>query len=330
MGQWSPYIRRFEAKYNLPPGLLGQVMRQESGGQAHVVSPAGAIGLMQLMPGTAQGLGVDPHDPIQNLEGGAKYLSQQLKAFGGSVPKALAAYNAGPGAVRQYNGVPPYKETQNYVKRITSEWNRVRPSRHTGTASSFNNSRPSRDYSKQLGSVNASLRGAEDALSALNSWGIGDSNYFGEQSARLGGKISRLSGEASQLQQLQSQAQARPEVQQSQANPYSTPPGGKSFGGRLPDRKPSEFGYQYLQRLGRNLFGLENDPGNNQTTGGRHTSDSWHYKNAAVDFGNARNTPQQLNQWYGFLNQNKNRLGLVELLNEDPGTGNWHIHAAMQ
>ena len=93
-------------------------MGAESGYRADAVSPAGALGLMQLMPGTARSLGVtDPLDPLQNVLGGAEYLRQQLERFG-SVEKALAAYNAGPGAVERYDGVPPYAETRNYIARI--------------------------------------------------------------------------------------------------------------------------------------------------------------------------------------------------------------------
>lgn len=109
-----------ESRFALPSGLLAAVAQAESGGRPDAVSPAGAQGLMQLMPGTATALGVrDPFDPRQAISGAAQYLSDQLTAFGGSLDKALAAYNAGPGAVRRYGGVPPYAETQNYVKKIT-------------------------------------------------------------------------------------------------------------------------------------------------------------------------------------------------------------------
>jgi peptidoglycan DL-endopeptidase CwlO len=107
-----------EQRYRLPTGLLAAVAQTESGGNAGAVSPAGALGLMQLMPGTAAGLGVNPWDPAQAVQGAATLLSGYLKRFG-SVPLALAAYNAGPGAVEQYGGVPPYTETQNYVTKIT-------------------------------------------------------------------------------------------------------------------------------------------------------------------------------------------------------------------
>lgn len=109
-----------EARFNLPSGLLAAVAQQESGGNASAVSPAGAEGLMQLMPSTAAGYGVDPFDPNASIVAAAKILSGDLHQFGNSVPLALAAYNAGAGAVSQYGGVPPYAETQNYVARIES------------------------------------------------------------------------------------------------------------------------------------------------------------------------------------------------------------------
>src|SRR5215217_6660228 len=106
-------------RHGIDPALLAGLVRQESNFDPTAGSPAGARGLTQLMPGTAAGLGVtDVTDPQQSLEGGAKYLKQQLDAFGGDVTKALAAYNAGPGAVQRYGGVPPFPETQNYVRIV--------------------------------------------------------------------------------------------------------------------------------------------------------------------------------------------------------------------
>ena len=106
-------------KHGIDPALLAGLVKQESGFNPNAGSPAGARGLTQLMPATAAGLGVtNVLDPIQNLDGGAKYLRQQLDAFGGDVTRALAAYNAGPGAVQRYGGVPPYAETQNYVRIV--------------------------------------------------------------------------------------------------------------------------------------------------------------------------------------------------------------------
>ena len=107
------------SKHGIDPALLAGLVKQESGFNPNAGSPAGARGLTQLMPATAAGLGVtNVLDPIQNLDGGAKYLRQQLDAFGGDVTRALAAYNAGPGAVQRYGGVPPYAETQNYVRIV--------------------------------------------------------------------------------------------------------------------------------------------------------------------------------------------------------------------
>jgi len=94
-----------------------RLVQQESGWKPAARSHKGAIGLAQLMPGTARSLGVDPHDPYENLDGGARYLSRQYKRFK-SWRLALAAYNAGPDAVKEHGGVPPYKETRNYVKKI--------------------------------------------------------------------------------------------------------------------------------------------------------------------------------------------------------------------
>ena len=115
-----PYAELFNAagaRYGVPPQLLAAVAKVESEFNRHAVSPAGARGLMQLMPSTARGLGVDPFDPAQAVDGAARLLKENLARFG-STELALAAYNAGPGAVRRYGGVPPYAETQNYVRKI--------------------------------------------------------------------------------------------------------------------------------------------------------------------------------------------------------------------
>jgi soluble lytic murein transglycosylase-like protein len=118
----GPYKAEIDAaaqKYGLDPALLRGLIRQESNFDPNAGSPAGAQGLCQLMPGTAAALGcTNVHDPAQNIDAGARYLRQQLDAFGGDVSKALAAYNAGPGAVKRYGGVPPYAETQNYVRQV--------------------------------------------------------------------------------------------------------------------------------------------------------------------------------------------------------------------
>ena len=126
-------VAKVEQDYGLPQGLVHAVIHQESRGRVDAVSIKGALGLMQLMPGTAAQLGVNPYDPEQNVRGGARYLRQQIDRFG-SIPLALAAYNAGPGAVLRYGGIPPYRETQNYVSTIMRRW-QPPPSSHTAAAS---------------------------------------------------------------------------------------------------------------------------------------------------------------------------------------------------
>lgn len=106
------------ATYALDPKLVEAVAWRESRFRPNALSEKGAIGVMQLMPGTARDLGVDPHDPAQNIRGGALYLRRMLSTFDGDLRLALAAYNAGPGAVRKHRGVPPYAETQAYVTSI--------------------------------------------------------------------------------------------------------------------------------------------------------------------------------------------------------------------
>jgi hypothetical protein len=118
-----PYANLFQqagARYGIDPALLAAVASQESGFDAGAVSKSGALGLMQFMPSTAQGLGVDPLDPSSAINGAAKYLSGLTGQFG-STSLALAAYNAGPGAVSRYGGIPPYAETQNYVRAVTTK-----------------------------------------------------------------------------------------------------------------------------------------------------------------------------------------------------------------
>ena len=118
-GPYKAEIDAAAAKYGIDPALLRGLIRAESNFDPNAGSPAGAQGLCQLMPGTAASLGcTNVHDPAQNIDAGARYLKQQLDAFGGDVTKALAAYNAGPGAVQRYGGVPPYAETQAYVRRV--------------------------------------------------------------------------------------------------------------------------------------------------------------------------------------------------------------------
>jgi soluble lytic murein transglycosylase-like protein len=119
--EWEPLIQQAATQYGLDADLLRRVVDAESNGDPNAVSPKGARGLMQLMPATAQALGVEnPFDPEQNIDGGARYLRHLLDTFG-DVRLALAAYNAGPGNVRKYSGVPPFPETQRYVRKILGD-----------------------------------------------------------------------------------------------------------------------------------------------------------------------------------------------------------------
>ena len=115
---YSAKVAELAARFDLSPALIEALVWQESRWRPNAISPAGARGLAQLMPGTARDLGVNPDDPFANLEGGARYLREQLDRFDGDIEKALAAYNAGPGRVIAANGIPRIRETQTYVSSV--------------------------------------------------------------------------------------------------------------------------------------------------------------------------------------------------------------------
>lgn len=118
--EWmDEYVERFSRAHDLSPALVKAIIRAESNGERFAVSPKGAQGMMQLMPFTAKRMKVsDPFDPVENIEGGVKYIKELFGVFRGNLVHTVAAYNAGPEAVRKYGGVPPYKETRQYVKRV--------------------------------------------------------------------------------------------------------------------------------------------------------------------------------------------------------------------
>jgi soluble lytic murein transglycosylase-like protein len=120
---YRPLVDAAARRYDVPAALIDAVIQQESGFDPNATSAAGAQGLMQLMPATAAGLGAtDAYDPAQNIAAGAHYLREQLDTFGGNVSLALAAYNAGAGAVQRYGGIPPYPQTQAYVPAVLAHY----------------------------------------------------------------------------------------------------------------------------------------------------------------------------------------------------------------
>ncbi len=262
--QYVQIARATAAKYGLDPEVFVRQIRRESGFQAHIGSPAGAQGIAQIMPGTARSWGVDPNNPVQALDAAARHMAGYVHSYKGDYAKALAAYNAGPGAVAKYGGVPPFAETQHYVKAILA-----------GSHPGGGNPAPAAPNAAD-GSYGAPV-GLSAKQQAAVSMILGRSNP----------QVAQIL--AARQQQLEAQAASSPTAGQQPLQPSSTQAAAHAVG--------NAHGWQDLQRVAQTRFGLRNDPGDSQTIGGHHTAGSEHYKGRAIDFGNARNSQAALNAW---------------------------------
>lgn len=356
---WKNDLPALEEKYGIPAGLLGALVRAESGGNARAQSGAGAIGLTQLMPGTAKSLGVNPHDPRQNLEGGAKYLSQQLKRFK-SVPKALAAYNAGPGAVQKYGGVPPYNETQTYVKRLTGYWKESsrygsRPSVGGQSPRSTQRSATPVQAVKVPEAIPEPQRRIQPGLeehtqNAIHqAWAKDPTTanlIIGNRMKKQNAFDTQYNTEMTAYQSRMAEIAAKQNLNQSQiAQPNKYTPGSvgtpqlpgvvnagqkyfKTQRGWVQNRRENEEGWQFLQRLGKG-FGLQNDPGTAQTYGGKHVANSDHYAHNAIDYGTARNSKSQIQSFTDWVRSNQKALGVKQVIWQAPNHYD-HAHYAVR
>lgn len=268
-------------RHGIDPALFSRLVQAESGFNPSARSPAGALGLTQLMPGTARGLGVrNPLDPVQNLDGGARYLAQQLKAFGGDPRKALAAYSAGPGAVSKYGGVPPYKETQAYVAKILAGMGAA------GNATAAVPSLPGVAPSPMLPPAEAFDPRAVIRQAVLSG---GVSGLTSRLPALLG---------AAKRQAMATGSLAPAPTQDAGMMPTNLPapgPGGAVSFAAAPDYSWSE---RLAKQFGLGLASTYRDPGKNASVGGSKSSRHM-TRGAATDFSGSPEAMRRLAEWAG-------------------------------
>lgn len=300
--------RQAAAAAGIDASTFVRQINQESGFNPGAGSSAGARGIAQIMPTTAQSWGVDPMNPRDALYAAAKHMAGYLHNYKNDWSKALAAYNAGPGAVAKYGGVPPFSETQAYVKAILGGKNPPLVSSAGGGAH-----RPGGGKTAAPGPAASGISPADTHHDRLLEFIFAGSPF--EQNV-----------------QDQVDARAREALIAPESLPGASstlgpkkPSGGaptrsdsSSGGGKAAPMKSGEAWWHYLQRMGHTKFGLSNDPGNSQTTGGKHVDGSEHYSGRAVDFGDARNSWKQLNAWASWAKSQG-----YDVLNE----GN-HIHVS--
>lgn len=298
---WPAIAAAYARKYGINPRYFVNQIRAESNFDPDARSPAGATGIAQIMPGTAQGWGVNPNNPREALDAAARNMSRYLHSYDGDWRKALAAYNAGPGAVQQYGGVPPYAETQNYIKRILGGGDPTDPLNKPGRVAKAN----------------------QPVVAAAPSAGV-DSRTAALEFVMRG---SPLEGIATALAARQPQTAPNAPVRPKRGMGTSEPLGG------FYTRRRGETGQQFLDRILKRRFGLEHDPdldpgpGHQQMTGGRHAGRG-HPDGRAADYGDARNDPDVLQEAEDWLERNQERFGIrLALYGANEEGHDDHLHA---
>lgn len=290
MPNYEQLARNAARAAGIPENLFVSQIRAESGFNPNAQSPAGAQGIAQIMPATAAGWGVNPMDPKAALNAAARAMAKYVNSYG-SYRDALVAYNAGPGRV----GKPLYDETRNYINKIMggqADVSKATPQSSAGVAGVAG---PVKGTAAQK--LLGLTPGADPRANRLA--------YIFKDRGRLG-EIFKDRAEQSVGQSYEGSGVEQSAPQASGPDPA---PGGKDW--------------RWLQRIAQEKFGLKNDPGDSQTTGGGHTAGSRHYSGKAIDFGDARNSRAALNAWYAWALANKNKYGFTEVLDEGD-----HIHVA--